>query len=71
MNSTTGLSLLLFAGSLALPGALASQGVSPQDAAKNPKELGRVTWLRDFDAAMKRSRKTGKPIFLQFQEVPG
>ena len=66
MNSTTGLSLFLFAGSLALPGALTSQ-----DTTKNPKELGRVTWLRDFDAATKQSRKTGKPIFLQFQEVPG
>lgn len=39
--------------------------------AKNPIELGRVAWLRNFDAAHAAARKSGKPILLLFQEVPG
>ena len=34
-------------------------------------ELGRVNWNRDLDAAKKLSSQTGKPLFVQFQEVPG
>ena len=34
-------------------------------------ELGSVEWTRDHDAALKRSKETGKPVFLLFQEVPG
>ena len=37
----------------------------------NPIELGDVHWGRDFDAALKVSATTGKPVFLLFQEVPG
>ena len=37
----------------------------------NPEELGRVRWLRDFDAAKKRAKKERKPVLLLFQEVPG
>ena len=40
-------------------------------APKNPKELGRVRWHRDLDAGLAEAKKTGKPVFLQFQEVPG
>lgn len=36
-----------------------------------PVELGKVTWLRDFDAGLERSKAEDKPIFLLFQEVPG
>lgn len=36
-----------------------------------PKELGRVHWMRDFDAALARSKTTGKPVAILFQEVPG
>lgn len=39
--------------------------------ADNPTELGRVNWQRDYDAAMSRAREAGKPVFLQFQEIPG
>ena len=28
-------------------------------------------WGRDFDAALKKSARTGKPVFAFFQEVPG
>src|SRR5688572_13808527 len=49
--------------------AISSSAVAkPKD---NPRELGRVAWQRDFDAALKSSAESGKPIFLLFQEVPG
>lgn len=38
---------------------------------KNPEELGAVHWLRDLDAGQAESTKTGKPMLLLFQEVPG
>lgn len=36
-----------------------------------PKELGKVSWFRNYDKAVAESNRTGKPIFLLFQEVPG
>jgi len=36
-----------------------------------PIELGAVNWGRDLEAAKKTSAKTGKPIMVLFQEVPG
>lgn len=36
-----------------------------------PVELGKVKWGRDLGAALKASKKTGKPVFAFFQEVPG
>jgi hypothetical protein len=35
------------------------------------KELGTVHWLRDFDAAVAESKRTGKPVLILFDEVPG
>ncbi|MEM8954960.1 MAG: thioredoxin family protein, partial [Verrucomicrobiota bacterium] len=40
-------------------------------AEKNPIEAGTVTWSRDLDAAFAKSKETGKPVFLLFQEIPG
>jgi hypothetical protein len=37
----------------------------------SPIELGRVNWGRDLDVAKTRSRETGKPVLVLFQEVPG
>ncbi len=37
----------------------------------NPEELGTVHWLRDLDAGQAEAQKTGKPILILFQEVPG
>ena len=34
-----------------------------------PKELGAVDFARDLDAVL--AKKPDKPVFLQFQEVPG
>ena len=36
-----------------------------------PEELGLVHWLRDLDAGRTEAQKTGKPILILFQEVPG
>ncbi len=36
-----------------------------------PEELGQVRWLRDLQAGQAEATKTGKPILLLFQEVPG
>ncbi len=38
---------------------------------QSPVELGQVNWGRDLEAAKKLSTQTGKPLFVQFQEVPG
>jgi hypothetical protein len=38
---------------------------------QNPVELGKVSWLRDFDTAVSRSKINNLPIFILFQEVPG
>jgi hypothetical protein len=40
-------------------------------AAPQAPELGKVPWLRDFDAAVKLSRETKKPLLVLFDEVPG
>lgn len=37
----------------------------------NPVELGEVHWLRDLDAGTEASKKSGKPLLILFQEVPG
>lgn len=34
-------------------------------------ELGRVAWIREADEARALARRSGKPIFVQFDEVPG
>ncbi len=40
-------------------------------AGKNPIEIGSVQWGRDLDTALEKSSKTGKPVLVLFQEVPG
>ncbi len=62
--------LLVGASILLLASGLVAQAV-PAAAAKNPRELGKVAWLRDHDKAVAKSRKAKRPIFLFFQEVPG
>lgn len=37
----------------------------------SPVELGKVTWLRDYDKAVQKAKDTNQPILLLFQEVPG
>ncbi len=40
-------------------------------ATTNPPELGIVTWHRGYDAAKAEAKRTGKPLLLLFDEVPG
>lgn len=35
------------------------------------QELGKVSWLRNYDKAIAKAEKKNKPILLLFQEVPG
>lgn len=51
---------------LALASCLADPAI-----AKNPVEVGTVTWLRDYFTALVKSEQTGRAVFLLFQEVPG
>lgn len=34
-------------------------------------ELGKVAWMRDYNAAIRLAKKQNKPMFILFQEVPG
>ncbi len=34
-------------------------------------ETGKVNWSSDLEVAKRTSMKTGKPLFLLFQEIPG
>jgi len=38
---------------------------------ETPIEFGRIAWGRQLEPALQASAKSGKPIWLQFQEVPG
>ncbi len=51
--------------------AVFSVGCESHLQAANPVEVGKVKWGRDYDAAVKAAKDSGKPIFLLFQEVPG
>lgn len=53
-------------GGLAVTGANAQSRTIP-----DTPELGDVKWQRDHQAALSESAGTGKPVFAQFQEVPG
>ena len=53
------------------PTNLLSAQDSRNPASTNPVEIGLVNWSRDLDAAFASSKKSGKPVFLLFQEVPG
>lgn len=49
----------------------ASGTPQPTPRGDTPPEIGLVRWQRDFAHARQLSQKTGKPILLLFQEVPG
>ncbi len=36
-----------------------------------PPELGAVRWGRDLDTALQKSKQTGQPVLILFDEVPG
>ncbi len=41
------------------------------EAVGNPVELGAIHWMRNLDSALLASEKTGNPVLILFQEVPG
>ena len=43
----------------------------PKNVLEQPEELGRVAWLRDLQEGQKEAAKTGRPMLILFQEVPG
>lgn len=75
------LGCLTLAGMLGLPFLNPAQPPVPQSINRNttvvddtdnaPTEQGAVQWLRNYDAAIAKSKSTGKPLFVLFQEVPG
>ena len=52
-------------------GVLVALTAPPTSAPGNPRELGGVRWGHDLGQALERSRETGKPVLLLFQEIPG
>jgi hypothetical protein len=51
---------------------LAVASLSCHRAAEVPhEEVGKVAWGRDLSSALQASRRSGKPVFALFQEVPG
>lgn len=48
-----------------------NQSPTNQSPTNQPEELGKVHWLRDLDLGKAESQKSGKPILILFQEVPG
>ncbi len=38
---------------------------------ENPVELGEVHWLRGFEKALEKAKRSDKPLLVLFQEVPG
>ncbi|MCG8419585.1 MAG: thioredoxin family protein [Proteobacteria bacterium] len=68
--TVTSAAVLILATSTDVPVA-GAESVAYPGARPNPKELGWVAWGRDYDRAAALSARTGKPIFLLFQEVPG
>ena len=41
------------------------------DPKSQPKELGSVSWYRNLDDGIAAAKADGRPLFVQFQEVPG
>lgn len=48
-----------------------SQLLLCQNAAAQAKELGKVSWLRNYDEALQLADEVDRPILILFQEVPG
>lgn len=50
---------------------LVAAGLAPLAQAAPSPELGQVRWSRDHAAALANARKTNRPVFALFDEVPG
>lgn len=65
------LGLLLSAAAWVLLGPVPAGTGALKAAERQAVEVGAVKWERDFQGALNKSRKSGKPVLLLFQEVPG
>lgn len=54
-----------------LPAANVRPAIPQAQSMSQPEELGQVHWIRDLDAGRAAAQKSGKPILILFQEVPG
>lgn len=70
-NSTRWIGLLWLIAASAAVAFGQDKPEAAKDAKPTPVELGKVDWLRDFDQAKAQAAKSGKPILLLFDEVPG
>jgi len=51
---------------------LSGAAASPVPAAERQAvEVGIVAWERDFEGALEKSKRSGRPVLVLFQEVPG
>ena len=74
MKKQLSLSFVFFVLSGSLAPLLLADGTVVSEAAgtsKAPIEVGDVQWSRDLDGACKESERSGKPVMVLFQEVPG
>ncbi|TNE68788.1 MAG: thioredoxin family protein [Bacteroidetes bacterium] len=60
----------LFAGAWLVPWPQTTNSATPVTDS-NPVELGAVHWSRDLDTGTAEAKRTGKPLLVLFQEVPG
>ncbi len=60
-----------FTGLLVGAASVFAANVSCAHAESTPPELGDVRWHRDYEAARKASARTGRPLLVLFDEVPG
>ncbi|MEP2969984.1 MAG: thioredoxin family (seleno)protein, partial [Nonlabens ulvanivorans] len=58
---------------IAISLALYSIATSAQrtDPKNQDKELGAISWYRDYSTALQLSKEYNKPVLILFQEVPG
>ena len=56
----------------AAPGGVAAlAGSDAPERVENPVELGLVHWGRKLEPALETSQRSGRPVLLLFQEIPG
>ncbi|GJM26922.1 MAG: hypothetical protein DHS20C16_33370 [Phycisphaerae bacterium] len=55
--------------SIAIPLSVSAE--SPTQDSIAPVELGQIPWVRDLPKVLSASKKSGKPVMLLFDEVPG
>lgn len=62
---------LLIALTCLLSAPMFAQKTETTDPESQAAELGLVHWYRNLDTGIELAAEQGKPIFVQFQEVPG